>query len=169
MERPILRESTASHGATMSIEDKLKSLGLSLPPAPAPAANYVPFVLEGNLLFIAGQIPRAADGSLPFKGKVGKELTEQQGYEAARLCALNCLAQVKAALGSLDKVKRVAQVRGFVNCADGFANQPEVINGASDLIIELFGDKGRHARAAVGANALPRDVATEVEMLLIVG
>ena len=89
-------------------------------------------------------------------------------HQAARLCALNCLAQVKAALGSLERVKRVAQVRGFVNCVEGFANQPEVINGASDLIVELFGDKGRHARAAIGANALPRGVATEVEMVLIV-
>jgi enamine deaminase RidA (YjgF/YER057c/UK114 family) len=152
----------------MPIEDKLKPLGLTLPPAPAPAANYVPWVLEGNLLFIAGQVPRAADGSLPFKGKVGRDLSEKQGYEAARLCALNCLAQAKAALGSLDRIKRVAQVRGFVNCGEDFANQPEVINGASDLIVELFGDKGRHARAAIGSNALPRGVATEVEMVMIV-
>jgi enamine deaminase RidA (YjgF/YER057c/UK114 family) len=153
----------------MSIEDKLKSMGLSLPPAPAPAANYVPFVLEGGLLFVAGQVPRAADGSLPFRGKVGKGLSEKEGYEAARLCALNCLAQIKAALGSLERVKRVAQVRGFVNCAEDFTNQPEVINGASDLIVELFGDKGKHARAAIGANALPRGVATEVEMIVVVG
>ena len=153
----------------MSIEDKLKSMGLSLPQAPAPAANYVPFVREGNLLFIAGQVPRAADGSLPYKGKVGRELTEKQGYEAARLCALNCLAQIKAALGSLEQVKRVAQVRGFVNCVEGFSNQPEVINGASDLIVELFGEKGKHARAAIGSIALPRNVATEVDMIVIVG
>jgi len=152
----------------MSIADKMASLGIALPPAPAPAANYVPFVKEGNLLFIAGQVPRAADGGLPFKGKVGRELTEQQGYEAAKLCALNCLAQVHAALGSLDKVKRIVQVRGFVNCVDGFANQPEVINGASDLIVQIFGDKGKHARAAVGTNALPRNVATEVELVAIV-
>jgi enamine deaminase RidA (YjgF/YER057c/UK114 family) len=152
----------------MSIADTLKSLGIELPPAPAPAANYVPFVKEGNLLFVAGQVPRAADGSLPYKGKVGKDITEQQGYEAAKLCALNCLAQVQAALGSLDKVKRIVQVRGFVNCAEGFGNQPEVINGASDVIVQIFGDKGKHARAAVGTNALPRNVATEVELVAIV-
>jgi enamine deaminase RidA (YjgF/YER057c/UK114 family) len=153
----------------MSIDDKLKSLGITLPPAPAPAANYVPFVLEGNLLFIAGQVPRAADGSLPFKGKVGRELTEKQGYDSARLCALNCLAQAKTALGNLDRIKRVAQVRGFVNCGEDFVNHPEVINGASDLIVEIFGDKGRHARAAVGSSSLPRGVATEVEMVIVVG
>jgi enamine deaminase RidA (YjgF/YER057c/UK114 family) len=153
----------------MSIDDKLKSLGITLPPAPAPAANYVPFVLEGNLLFIAGQVPRAADGSLPFKGKVGRELSEKQGYDSARLCALNCLAQAKAALGNLDRIKRVAQVRGFVNCGEDFVNHPEVINGASDLIVEIFGDKGRHARAAVGSSSLPRGVATEVEMVMVVG
>ena len=152
----------------MSIADTLKSLGIELPPAPAPAANYVPFVKEGNLLFVAGQVPRAADGSLPYRGKVGVEITEQQGYEAAKLCALNCLAQVQAALGSLDKVKRIVQVRGFVNCAEGFGNQPEVINGASDVIVQIFGDKGKHARAAVGTNALPRNVATEVELVAIV-
>lgn len=152
----------------MSIADKMASLGIALPPAPAPAANYVPFVKEGNLLFIAGQVPRAADGSLPFVGKVGKELSQQQGYEAAKLCALNCLAQMHAALGSLDKVKRIVQVRGFVNCVETFGNQPEVINGASDLIVQIFGDKGKHARAAVGTNALPRNVATEVELVAIV-
>ncbi len=152
----------------MSIEDKLKSMGLELPPAPSPAANYVPFAQEGNLLFIAGQVPRAADGSLPLLGKVGRDLTEQQGYEAARLCALNCLAQVKAALGSLDRVKRILRIGGFVNCAEGFSNQPEVINGASDLVVELFGEAGRHARAAVGNISLPRNVATEVEMTVAV-
>lgn len=152
----------------MSIADKMKSLGIALPPAPAPAANYVPFVKEGNLLFIAGQVPRSPDGSLAFVGKVGKELTQQQGYESAKLCALNCLAQVQAALGSLDKVKRIVQVRGFVNCVDGFGNQPDVINGASDLIVQIFGDKGKHARAAIGTNSLPRNVATEVELIAVV-
>ena len=152
----------------MSIEDKLKSMGLELPPAPAPAANYVPFAREGSLLIIAGQVPRAADGSLPYVGKVGRELTEQQGYEAARLCALNCLAQIKAALGSLDRVKRILRIGGFVNCLEGFANQPEVITGASDLVVELFGERGKHARAAVGNIALPRNVATEVEMTVAV-
>ena len=152
----------------MTIEHKLKSLGLELPPAPAPAANYVPYVLEGKQLFVAGQVPLGADGKLAHLGKVGKDVDEQQGYQSARLCALNALAQINAALGSLDKVKRIISIRGFVNCTDDFTNQPEVINGASDLLVEIFGDKGRHARAAVGANALPRGVTTEVEMLVAV-
>lgn len=152
----------------MTIEDKLKSLGIELPPAPAPAANYVPYVLEGNQLFVAGQVPLGADGKLAHLGKVGKDVDEQQGYQSARLCALNALAQINAALGSLDKVKRIISIRGFVNCTDDFTNQPEVINGASDLLVEIFGDKGRHARAAVGTNALPRGVTTEVEMLVAV-
>lgn len=152
----------------MSIEDKLKSLGLELPPAPAPAANYVPYVLEGKLLFVSGQVPLGADGKLVHLGKVGRDVDEQAGYQSARLCALNALAQINAALGSLDKVRRVLSIRGFVNCTDEFTNQPEVINGASDLLVEIFGDKGRHARAAVGANSLPRGVTTEVEILVAV-
>ena len=152
----------------MSIEEKLKSLGLVLPPAPAPAANYVPYVLEGGQLFVAGQVPLGADGKLAHVGKVGRDVDEQEGYQSARLCALNALAQINAALGSLDNVKRVLSIRGFVNCTDDFINQPEVINGASDLLVDIFGDKGRHARAAVGANALPRGVTTEVEMLVAV-
>lgn len=152
----------------MTIEDKLKSLGLELPPAPAPAANYVPYVLDGKQLFVSGQVPLGTDGKLAHLGKVGKDVDEQQGYQSARLCALNALAQINAALGSLDKVKRIISIRGFVNCTDDFTNQPEVINGASDLLVEIFGDKGRHARAAVGANALPRGVTTEVEMLVAV-
>lgn len=152
----------------MSIADRLKSLGIVIPPAPTPAANYVPFVQEGKLVFIAGQVPRSADGKLPFVGKVGKELTEKQGYEAARLCALNCIAQLQACIGNLDRVKRVVQVRGFVNCPPEFTNQPQVINGASDLIVEIFGDKGKHARAAVGVGSLPSGVGAEVEMIVAV-
>jgi enamine deaminase RidA (YjgF/YER057c/UK114 family) len=152
----------------MSIAARLKELGITIPPAPAPAANYVAYVQEGKLVFIAGQVPRGADGKLQFVGKVGKELTEQHGYEAARLCALNCIAQVQACIGNLDKVKRVVQVRGFVNCPPDFTNQPQVINGASDVIAEIFGDKGKHARAAVGVGSLPAGVATEVEMIVAV-
>jgi enamine deaminase RidA (YjgF/YER057c/UK114 family) len=149
----------------MSIEERLREIGVELPPAPAAAANYVPYVMEGKLVFVAGQVPLGADGKLQFVGKVGGDFDEQQGYQAARLCALNGLAQLKAAAGSLDKVRRILSVRGFVNCTDDFTNQPEVINGASDLLVEVFGEKGRHARAAVGTNALPRNVATEVEMV----
>jgi enamine deaminase RidA (YjgF/YER057c/UK114 family) len=152
----------------MSIEQRLAELGITLPPSAAPLANYVPYVREGSLIFISGQVPRGADGQLQHVGKVGRELSVEQGYAAARLCALNCLAQLSAALGSLDKVRRIVRVGGFVNCAEGFAQQPQVINGASDLIVEVFGDKGRHARAAVGCNALPGNVATEVEMVAAV-
>ena len=152
----------------MSIEQRLQELGITLPQAGAPLANYVPFVQEGKLVFISGQVPRGPDGQLAFTGKVGQELTVEQGYASARLCALHCLAQLKAAVGSLDRVKRIVRVGGFVNCADGFAQQPQVINGASDVIVEILGDKGRHARAAVGNNALPGNCATEVEMVAAV-
>jgi enamine deaminase RidA (YjgF/YER057c/UK114 family) len=150
---------------SMSIEAKLKELGITIPPAPAPAANYVPFAIEGKLVFIAGQVPRSADGKLLYVGKVGKDVSEKDGYEAAKLCALNGLAQLQAAVGSLDKVKRIVRVGGFVNCPPDFTNQPQVINGASDLIVQIFGDKGRHARTAVGAGSLPANVAVEVEII----
>ncbi len=152
----------------MTVAARLKELKLTIPPAPAAIANYVPYVQEGKLVFISGQVPRGGDGKLQYVGKVGKELSEQQGYEAARLCALNCIAQVQACLGNLEKVKRVVQVRGFVNCTPEFLNQPQVINGASDLIVEIFGDKGKHARAAVGVASLPAGVAAEVEMVVAV-
>ncbi len=152
----------------MSVEDRLQELGIELPPAPPPAANYVPYMQEGSLVFVAGQVPRAADGSLPYRGKVGRELSEDEGYQAARLCALNCLAQVKAALGSLDRVKQVVRIGGFVNSTEEFVNHPEVINGASDVVVEVFGERGRHARAAIGCSALPRGVAVEVEMIVAV-
>jgi len=152
----------------MSAEQKLKELGLELPPAPAPAANYVPYTLENGILFISGQVPLNAEGKLEFLGKIGKDMDQEQGAASARLCALNGLAQMRAALGSLDRVKKVLRIGGFVNCTDDFTNQPEVINGASDLLVEVFGEKGRHARAAVGTNALPRGVATEVEFVVAV-
>lgn len=152
----------------MSIEQRLKELGITLPPAPAPGANYVPYVREGNLIFVAGQLPREADGQLQHVGKVGDELSVEDGYASARVCALNCLAQLQAALGSLDRVKRIVRVGGFVNCTDGFTQQAQVINGASDVIVEVLGDRGKHARAAVGNNSLPRNVATEVELVAAV-
>lgn len=152
----------------MSLEQRLDDLGITLPPASAPLANYVPFAQEGNLLFIAGQVPRAEDGQLKYIGKIGQDLSVEEGYASARLCALNCLSQVQSALGSLDRVKRIIRVGGFVNCIDGFSEQPQVINGASDVIVEIFGDKGRHARAAVGNNSLPGNVATEVDMIVAV-
>ena len=152
----------------MSIAARLKELGIELPPAPAAVANYVPHVREGALIYVSGQVPRGADGKLQFIGKVGAGLTEQQGYQAARLCALNGLAQLQSALGSLDAVRRIVRVAGFVNCAPDFGNIPQVINGASDLIMQVFGEKGRHARIAIGAANLPAGVAAEVELLAAV-
>lgn len=149
----------------MTPEQRLKELGLDLLPAVAPYANYVPYVREGTLLFIAGQAP-AAGGALRYVGRVGAELTEQQGYESARLCALNALAQVHAALGSLDRVRQVVSLRGFVNSSSDFFNQAQVINGASDLMVAVFGDRGRHARATLGTSVLPMNMATEVELVV---
>jgi len=147
---------------TGKIESRLKDLGITLPTPPAPVASYVPFVVSGNLAFISGQVTIAADG-LKYVGTVGKELSLEDGKAAARLCAVNVLAQVKAAAGDLDRVKRCVKVTVFVNAVPGFAQHPEVANGASDLFVEVFGDAGRHARAAVGAGSLPRNVAVEVE------
>jgi enamine deaminase RidA (YjgF/YER057c/UK114 family) len=148
----------------MRVEAKLKELGFELPPTPRPAANYVGAVLSGNLLFVSGHGP-TKDGAFAYVGKVGKELSVEQGYEAARLVALNCLASAKAALGDLDRIKRVVKVLGMVNCAEDFGGQPQVINGASDLLVRLFGEAGRHARSAVGMQALPFGIAVEIEMI----
>ena len=148
----------------MSVEEKLKEKGLALPEVPKPVAAYIPAKRVGDLVFVSGQIP-LRDGKIAYQGKVGAERTPEEGYEAARLCALNALAAVKALVGSLDGVE-IVQVRGFVNCTPDFENHPEVINGASELLVELFGDRGRHARAAVGVSSLPRDVTVEVEMVV---
>ncbi|RCW88336.1 RidA family protein [Paracoccus lutimaris] len=142
----------------MTIETKLAELGITLPDAPAPAANYVPYVISGNTLYVSGQIS-------PVKGRLGADLAVEAGAEAARACGLALLAQAKAALGSLDRVKRVVRLGGFVNSTPEFTDQPEVINGCSNLMVEVFGDKGRHARAAVSAPALPRGVAVEIDAI----
>lgn len=149
----------------MSIEQRLAEKNIVLPTVAAPAANYVPTVQSGNLLFVSGQIPML-NGQIQYQGKVGKDFTLEQAQACARLCGLNILAQTKAALGSLDRVKRVVKLGGFVNCVDGYADQPKVINGASDLMVEVFGDAGRHARFAVGTNALPLNVAVEIDAIL---
>ena len=147
------------------IEARLKELDIALPTPPAPVASYVPYVVSGNLVFISGQVTLAADG-LNFVGIVGKDLSVEQGHAAARLCAINVVAQLKAALdGDLDRVKRCVRLAVFVNAVPGFTQHPEVANGASDLIVEIFGESGRHARAAVGAGSLPRNVAAEVEAI----
>ena len=146
-----------------TIEQKLAALGVTIHEPVSPVANYVGFVRTGNLLFVSGQICMGADGQLIAKGKLGAGVTLDQGVNAARGCAINLLAQVKAALGDLDKVVRVVRLGGFVNSTPDFIDAPKVINGASDLMVAAFGDKGRHARAAVGVASLPADCAVEVD------
>jgi enamine deaminase RidA (YjgF/YER057c/UK114 family) len=147
-----------------SIADRLAELSITLPTAAAPAANYVPFVQSGNLLFISGQLP-FDNGQLLNNGRLGENLGVEQGYLAARQCAINIIAQIKAA-GALEKVKRVVRLGGFVNSAADFTDQPQVVNGASDLFVAVFGDAGRHARAAVGVPALPRGVSVEIDAVV---
>ena len=147
-----------------TVEDRLAALGLELPPAASPVANYVPAVRTGNLLFVAGQIPRDADGRL-ITGRVGDTMDVDAAYQAARSCALQALAAVKDAVGDLDRVVRVVRVMGLVNAVPDFGDQPAVINGFSDLMVEAFGDAGRHARVAYGAGSLPAGVPVEVEAL----
>ena len=149
----------------MNAEQKLKEMGISLPESPKPLANYVRAVQTGNLLFLSGHGPYP-DGKTATFGKLGKELTVEEGYKTARNVALNCLASAKASLGSLDKVKRVVKLLGMVNCTEDFKDQPKVINGASDLLVEVFGEAGRHARSAVGMQALPNSIPVEIEMIL---
>lgn len=150
---------------TGRIDARLAELKISLPTANPPAGNYVPVVITGNLAFVSGQIPMA-QGEVKFRGRVGVDLSIEQGQEAARLCCINILAQLKNALGGdLDRVRRCVKVGGFVNCDAGYPDQPKIVNGASDLMVAVFGDAGRHARFAVGTNALPFDCAVEVEAI----
>lgn len=150
----------------MTIEQRVKELQLQLPPPPKPAGTYVPGVLVGNLLFMSGVGPHRSDGSF-VSGKVGKDLTVEQGYDAARLVALVMLANIRAVLGSLDRIDRVVKVLGMVNATPDFTEQPKVINGFADLFVDLLGpDKGKGARSAVGMGSLPRQIAVEVEMIL---
>ena len=147
----------------MEIENKLKALGIVLPNPPTPAANYIGYVRVGNLLFIGGNIGRI-DGVIKYRGKVGAEVTLQQAYDAARDCALNHLAIMKAALGDLDKVERIVKVLGYVNVAPGFVDMPKVVNGESDLLVQVFGEKGQHTRAAIGVASLSQDAPVENEI-----
>lgn len=145
-----------------AVETRLAELGLTLPDAPAPAANYVPFVQVGNILFVSGQISMR-DGAL-ITGKVGADLSTEQGAEAAKCCALSLLAQVRAACdGDLSRLKRVVKLTGFVNSTPEYTDQPKVVNGCSDTLVEILGDAGRHSRSAVSAGALPLGVAVEIE------
>ncbi|HEY1613090.1 MAG TPA: RidA family protein [Rhizomicrobium sp.] len=148
---------------TGRIESRLRDLEITLPNPPAPVASYVPYVRSGDLVFISGQITLGANG-LEYVGIVGKEISADDGKAAARLCAINVVAQLRAACdGDLDRVRRCVKLSVFVNAVPGFTGHPEIANGASDLIVEIFGDAGRHARAALGAGSLPRNVACEVE------
>jgi len=148
-----------------NIEKRLSEIGITLPPAGAPAGNYVPFVLVGELAFMSGQVAREA-GKMKYTGKVGRDLSVEQGQAAARLCAVNLLAQLKAACGGdLDRVERCVRLSGFVNCAPDFQEHPKVVNGASDLMVEVLGERGQHARTAVGSVSLPLDSAVEVEAI----
>ena len=155
----------------MEVEKKLAAMGLSLPTAPTPVANYVPAVRTGNLLFISGHGPvTVQDGKVHYiRGKVGRDLTAEQGYDAAKVVMLGILQSIKGAIGDLDKVRRVVKLLGFVNCTEDFPDQPKVINGASDLLVELYGEHGRHARSAVGMYQLPFGIAVEIEMVVEVG
>ncbi|MCC9622487.1 RidA family protein [Thalassospira sp. MA62] len=144
------------------IDAHLADLGITLPNATAPVANYVPYVISGNLVHISGQITME-NGELKFVGKLGRDLDVETGQKAARLCALNLIAQLKAAIGDLDKVTRVVKLNAFVNSDPDFTDQPKVVNGASDTMVEIFGDAGKHARSAVGVAALPLGIAVEID------
>jgi enamine deaminase RidA (YjgF/YER057c/UK114 family) len=146
-------------------EAKLAALNIILPSPPQPVANYVNGVRAGNLIFLAGKGPKAANGS-ELRGKLGKDITIEEGYEGARLTAINQMAVLKEMLGNLNKVKRIVKVLGMVNSDSSFVDQPKVINGFSDLMVEVFGERGRHARAAVGMASLPRGQAVEIELVV---
>lgn len=148
-----------------NFDQKLSDLKITLIPVTKPMANYVKAVRTGNLIFLAGHIPTKADGT-NITGKVGKELTVEQGIEAARTAAISLLSTLKNELGSLNKVKRIVKVNGWVNCPAEFTEQPKVMNGCSDLLVAIFGEQGKHARAALGANSLPLNAAVEIEMVV---
>ncbi len=150
-----------------TVEEKLQQLGITLPPAPAPAANYAPYAMSGGLLFVAGQLPKD-DSGLKFAGKLGAEVSIGDGQAAARLCALNILAQAKAALGDLERIALCLRLNGFVNSTPDFTDQPTVINGASDIIGEVLGAAGVHSRIAVGVASLPMGAAVEVDAVFAV-
>lgn len=148
-------------------EQNLENLGIVLPTPVPPVANYVPFVQTGDLLSISGQIPVDSDGMLPFIGKVGVEISEEDAIKAARLCAINIISQARVACGGdLHRIVRIVKLGAFVNCIDGFSGQPAIVNGASDLMVDVFGKAGRHSRSAVGTNALPLNVPVEIDALI---
>lgn len=148
-------------------EDKLKDMNLVLPHMQESIAHYVPYVKAGNLVYVSGQGP-IRDGEFMYKGKLGRELTVEEGYEASRMTAVNILAVLKEAAGDLDKVERIVSVHGYVNSTDDFSEQPQVIDGASDLLVSVFGDRGRHTRCAISSNSLPMNTAVEIEVLAMI-
>ena len=150
----------------MSAEARIKELGLSLPQPPKPGGNYIPGVRVGNLLYLSGHGPSRVDGVSAARGKVGRDLSVEEAYKVARDVGINLLGTARSLLGSLDKVKRVVKVLGMVNSAEGFGDQPKVMNGFSDLMVEVFGESGRHARSAVGMAELPSSIPVEIEMIL---
>jgi enamine deaminase RidA (YjgF/YER057c/UK114 family) len=150
----------------MSAEVRIKELGLSLPQPPKPGGNYIPGVRVGHLLYLSGHGPSRVDGVPAARGKVGRDLSVEEAYKVAREVGINLLGTARSLLGSLDKVKRVVKVLGMVNSAEGFGDQPKVINGFSDLMVEVFGENGRHARSAVGMAELPSSIPVEIEMIL---
>lgn len=149
----------------MSFEQRLVELGLALPSPPQPVATYVPFAMVGNLLFLSGVVP-SREGQILYRGKVGKDLSKEEGYEASKATLLNALANIRLAVGTLDRVKRIVKMTGYVASPEGFVDQPYVINGASDLLVEIFGEAGRHARVAVGVAELPLSVPVELELIV---
>lgn len=151
----------------MGFDERIKELNIRLPKVPRPVATYIPAVRAGNLLFLSGVLP-FKDGDLIYKGKVGAGVTQEMGYEAARLATLNALAVINEELGSLDYVNRIVRLTGYVASASGFNKQPAVVNGASDLLVEIFGEAGRHARVSVGVSELPLDSPVEVELIVAV-
>ena len=159
------QEETVKEIYDYDIEERIASLGIELSTPSTPVANYVNVVQTGNLLFLAGKGPKDADGNY-IVGKVGTDLTIEEGYQAARSIGVAQLSVLKAHLGDLNRVKRIVKVLGMVRCDDDFGQQPEVVNGFSDLMVEVFGENGKHARAAVGLNALPRNICAEIEMIV---
>ena len=158
------REKT-NQGATMNPNEKLKKLGIELPQAAKPLASYVPSLRSGNYIFVSGQLP-IRDGKLLFEGKVPSDVSIEDGYQAARIAVINILAAVKSEIGDLSKVKRIVRLNGFVQSADDFTMQPKVINGASDLLVEIFEDAGKHTRAVMGVNSLPMNSVLEIDAIV---
>ncbi len=146
-------------------EDKLKKMNINLPEASKPLAAYQPAIQAGDFIYTSGQLPMS-EGKLLYKGKLGEDFSSEEGYNAAKICAVNCLSAIKSIAGSLDKIERIVKVTGFVNSSAKFSEQPAVINGASDFLLEIFGEAGKHARSAVGVNELPLGAAVELEIIV---